>query len=155
MTHRRPAWLPLLLITLFAAACGDDPVDPGEVSITDFVGTWQWNVTNINSSCGPEDPWSTEVEITRVGTSETAVSTRSPWRSDDQEDREVSGTVNGNTLTIGSVTYIENGGDLVATHVVTLQNNGNLVGNETWTWTGGEGTCSNGTATVVALPLRS
>lgn len=47
--------------------------------------------------------------------------------------------------------YIEAGGLLVATHQVTVQNNGSLRGTETWSWSGGDGDCVNGTATVVAI----
>lgn len=145
----------ILVLGLLTAGCGDDPVDPSGVSITDFVGTWAWNVVNISSTCGGESPWEAQVVIARVGSSNTEVTASSRWRADDPGPFVFSGTVSGNTLTIPNVTYTEESGTLVAQHVVTLQNNGNLAGDETWTWTDVTGRiCSNGTADILALRVN-
>ena len=153
----RPALLPVLVVGL-AAGCGDDPVDPGAVDITDFVGVWTWNVGNINSTCGSETVWDAQVTISQVGGSATQVTASSRWRADTPGPFSFAGTVSGNTLTIPNVTYTEDSGTLLATHTVTLQNNGNLAGTETWTWTYTDpvtnetSTCANGTADILAIP---
>lgn len=141
--------LALALVTL--AACGDDPVEPSEAGIDDFVGVWTWNVVNINSSCGTEEPWEAQVTIARVGASTTQVTASSAWRADGTGPFTFAGTVNGNTLTIPGVTYTEQGGTLTAQHQVVLQNNGNLAGEETWTWTDGTDSCTGGTADILAV----
>lgn len=148
----RQSSLPFLLLAgTFVAGCGDDPADPDTVEIADFLGTWTWNVTNINSSCGSEAIWSAQVVISAVPGSDTKVSTSSRWHSDDPGPFVVEGNVSGNVLTIVDVTYPEDGGTLKATHRVTLQNNGSLLGTEEWSWSSGEGTCSNGSADVLAI----
>jgi len=150
----RLAIAPFLLLGTLVAGCGDDPVDPAEVSIEDFVGTWAWNVININSSCGSENVWEAQVVIAQVGSSATEVTASSDWHADAPGPYIFEGTVAGNTLTIGDVTYLEDSGTLTATHQVTLQQNGNLSGTETWSWTGPGGTCTNGTADIVALRIN-
>ena len=51
--------------------------------------------------------------------------------------------------------YTEQEGTLVATHAVVLQIDGTLLEMESWSWTNGPHTCSDGTAEVLAEPLSS
>jgi hypothetical protein len=135
---------------VLVAACGDDPADPSEVSITDFIGTWEWTVYNITSTCGTEAAWVADVTIARVGDSNTDVTASSRWKSDDPGPFAFSGTVSGNKLTIPGVTYTEAGGTLQAQHEVTLQKIGTLAGTETWTWSDGTTSCTGGSADITA-----
>lgn len=151
MRSFRSILAPMLFLGIITVGCADDPVDPDTIDITAFVGTWDWIVTNISSTCGTEPGWDAPVVIARVGNSDTDVTLTSAWRADDPTPFPTDGTVSGNTLTVSNVTYTEDGGTLVATHTVTVQNNGNLAGTETWTWTNASGTCAGGTAQVLAL----
>lgn len=146
----------VFVTSALGAACASDTSDPGGGNggggggggtTADVAGTWQWAVTNITSSCGPETGWNAQVEIVQSGTSATATSA---WRSNGGEHSSTNGTVTGDDLTF-DITYPEEDGQLTATHSVTVDSDGNtMTGSETWSWTNGTTTCSSGTADVTA-----
>ena len=131
--------------------CSDDdsPTDPGGgTTPASVAGTWNWEVSNITSSCGNEPGWSAVVVITQSG---TAVQAESDWRSDPGTGPHVgAGSVNGREVSI-NVNYPEAGGNLFAQHTVDLEpDNVTMVGSESWTWFGPDELCDDGTATVTA-----
>jgi hypothetical protein len=60
----------------------------------------------------------------------------------------VTGSVVGDTVTIGPGAFPEEGGTTTATYILTIISDTSMEGVEEWTWTDGITVCSGGTATV-------
>ena len=65
----------------------------------------------------------------------------------------VSGKICGNKVTIGPDDFSEGTGTTTAKYILTVSADYDYLmqGNEEWTWTDGEETCTGGTATIRAM----
>lgn len=113
----------------------------------DVTGTWFWDVTNINSTCGPEPGWTETVNYAQTVCSLVVTNFTNAIGP-------ITGTVAGNVVTIGPFTKQDGGGKTTATFTMTTAPNGlTMSGNESWTWVQdppGVGTCIGGVAAITA-----
>jgi len=105
-------------------------------------GVWRLVVTNIDSTCGPEPGWSSTVTVVHDGdTLETTGIKGTTFI--------VTGTVVGDTVTIGPGNFPEAPGTTTATYILTIISDTYMEGREVWTWDdGGGSTCDGGTADI-------
>jgi len=105
-------------------------------------GVWRLEVFNINSTCGPEPGWSSDVTVVQHGNTLETTGIKGTTFI-------VIGSIDGNTVTIGPGNFPEAGGTTTATYILTIVNDILMEGREEWTWTDGAGTdCLDGTATI-------
>jgi hypothetical protein len=112
---------------------------------SDVSGVWNLSVTNVDSSCGPEEPWSSIVTVSQNGCTLEAIGIK-------ETTFIVNGSVVGNTATIGPGEFPDGEGTTSATYTLTLQPDGSATGFETWFWyaDGGGSYCTGGTADLTA-----
>jgi uncharacterized repeat protein (TIGR02543 family) len=109
--------------------------------IPNIAGVWRLDVTNIDSSCGPEPGWSSNVTVVQDdNTLETTGIKGSTF--------VVTGSIDGDTVTIGPGAFPDAGGTTTATYTFTIESDTYMEGTETWTWTDGMTTCTGGTADI-------
>jgi hypothetical protein len=108
---------------------------------------WKFEVSNVNSSCGPESNWISTVTIVQEGDSLETTGIKGT-------SFIVTGSVDGMTVTIGPGGFSEDGGTTTATYILTIKSDTSMEGREEWTWTDGTTTCSNGTATVKVTKIE-
>ncbi|UCE71453.1 MAG: hypothetical protein JSU99_09210, partial [Nitrospiraceae bacterium] len=141
--------------------CGNGSLDPGEEcddgntfdgdgcsanctlepECADVSGAWTLFVSNITSTCGPEESWSSDITIYQTGCTLEAVGIKG-------STFPVSGSIVGNAGTLGPASFPEGFGTTTATYSGTLQPDGTITGNESWTWEGEGPPCSDGTADI-------
>ncbi len=119
-----------------------------EVSATpqvcqDVSGNWILAVSNISSSCGDGEDWTSNITITQTGCSLETTGIKNT-------SSIVGGHINGFTFTIGPGAFPEDSGTTTATYTMTVEASGNMKGNESWEWEADDGstTCSAGIADV-------
>jgi hypothetical protein len=110
-------------------------------------GVWNLEVFNVDSTCGPESSWSSTVTIVQEGDSLETTGIKGT-------SFIVTGSVVGETVTIGPGAFPEDGGTTTATYIMTINSDTLMEGREEWTWTDGTITCSNGTATIRATRIE-
>jgi hypothetical protein len=108
---------------------------------------WNLEVFNINSTCGPEQGWSSIVTIVQEGDLLETTGIKGT-------SFIVPGSVVGETVTIGPGAFPDGGGTTTATYIMTIISDTLMEGTEVWTWTDGMDTCSNGTATIRATKIE-
>jgi len=114
----------------------------------DVTGTWSYTmtVTEVDGPC--------EVGETRTHTLTLAIDAGQYILSGffDDPDRRVTGPVTSTArhLINLSGSYPEEPGTTTGQHQLTVYSNTLIAGEETWSWTDGTSTCSNGVADVVA-----
>jgi uncharacterized repeat protein (TIGR02543 family) len=106
-----------------------------------LTGVWRLEVTNVNSSCGPEPGWTSEVTIVQDGENLMTTGIKGTHF-------EVPGIVVSDTVTIGPGAFPESTGTTTATYILTIRSDILMEGTEQWSWTDGTSSCSGGTATV-------
>jgi uncharacterized repeat protein (TIGR02543 family) len=106
-----------------------------------LTGVWKLEVFNVNSSCGPESGWNSEVTIVQEGEELETTGIKGTTFV-------VAGTVIGDTVTIGPGSFPDQGGTTTATYTMTIKTDALMEGTEQWTWTDGTTSCSGGTATI-------
>jgi hypothetical protein len=116
-------------------------------AIPNLNGVWKLEVFNINSTCGPESGWSSNVTIVQEGDSLEMTGIKGT-------SFIVTGSVVGETVTIGPGAFPDGTGTTTATYIMTIKSDTLMEGREEWTWTDGTGTCSNGTATIKATKIE-
>lgn len=114
---------------------------------TGISGVWLLEVFNINSTCGPEGPWSSTITIVQEGDLLETTGIKGT-------SFILTGSVDGETVTIGPGDFSEDGGTTTATYIMTIKSDTLMEGREEWTWRGGGDTCSNGTATIRATRIE-
>jgi hypothetical protein len=135
-----------------ACGCGVPDVDSDGDDIPDclgdcpnIAGTWDLQVSNINSSCGPdEDDWSATVTIAQVGCSleVSGISEEPPVLRD---------TIVGNIFSVGPATFDEEGGQTRSTFNFSVTSPTTMTGDESWQWSRTDGdSCTGGTAELNA-----
>ncbi|HEY33364.1 MAG TPA: hypothetical protein G4O10_09725 [Dehalococcoidia bacterium] len=107
----------------------------------DLSGVWRLEVFNIDSSCGPEPGWSSDVTVVHDGNTLETTGIKGTTFI-------VTGTVVGDTVTIGPGAFPESPGTTTATYILTIISDTHMEGREEWTWTDGGTTCDDGTADV-------
>jgi len=114
---------------------------------TGISGVWLLEVSNVNSTCGPEGSWSSTITIVQEGALLETTGLKGT-------SFIVTGSVVGETVIIGPGAFPEEGGTTTATYTMTIVSDTLMEGAEAWTWTDGTDTCSNGTATIRATKIE-
>jgi uncharacterized repeat protein (TIGR02543 family) len=115
--------------------------------IPNLNGVWKLEVFNINSTCGPEPGWSSNVTIVQEGDSLETNGVKGT-------SFIVTGSIAGETVTIGPGAFPDGTGTTTATYIMTIKSDTLMEGTEEWTWTDGTDTCSNGAATIRATRME-
>lgn len=130
----------LFLLPLLGLACTGD-------ECLDVSGDWTLTVTDVTSSCGPEDDWTSAVRITQDGCEDTQIDV-SGIKGD---PTAVTGSIDGDEITI-SGTFDDGGGVTELTLSLTHDSDTEFTGTEDWEWFTSPGdaqpACTDGTATV-------
>ncbi len=109
----------------------------------DVAGVWNLVNTGITSTCGSEGNWNDILTISQSGCVLTVDGLKGATG--------LSGSVSGDTVTIGPHGFSEDGGTTTSTFTMTLSSADAMEGNESWTWMGnGGGRCDDGTGSVTA-----
>ena len=131
--------LPLLALVL--AAC------KGSTVCLDMSGDWLLEVTDVDSSCGPEDDWSSELEVVQAGCEATDIDV-SGIKGD---PTAVTGSVDGEQIAI-SGSFDDSGGVTELTFDLSRDSDTAFSGTEDWEWFASpddpQPTCADGTANV-------
>ena len=130
----------LLLLPLAVAACsGDD--------CPDLNGDWTLSVTDVTSSCGAEDDWTSAVQIAQDG----CEATRIEVTGIKGDAAAVTGTVDGDEITL-SGRFDDGGGVTELTLTVSQESADEFTGTEAWEWFATaqdeDPACTDGTAAV-------
>lgn len=125
---------------------GAVPIDTSG-SCADVSGNWTFSVNNIDSSCGPEEGWSTKVTINQTGCSLDTI-----WH-EETGDLKVPGSVTNETATVGPGDFPDGSGTTTATYTMTVSSEGSMTGNESWTWSNTFNHCSGGTGDLTVTRL--
>ncbi len=114
-------------------------------SCPDIGGTWDLSVTNVTSSCGPEDDWSSTLTIVQTGCSLDINGFK-------DDPKVLSGTIVQNDFSVGPSLFDEDGGQTQSTFTFTVTSPTTMTGQENWNWneTGGSDSCEDGAATLRA-----
>lgn len=123
-----------------AAAC---MIDVGPTCV-DVAGTWDMSVTNVTSSCGGEEDWTSTFAVAQSGCDLVVDGIKRGAGG------PVTGTVAGDVVTIGPHDYQDDGGVTTTTFSFTRTSPTTLSGQETWSWSDATNTCGNGTAGLAA-----
>ena len=152
----RPARLPIwalvssgvtvvcVIVIVIVLVCGGDNVS---APAADLNGNWYLEVWNVDSTCGPENDWYSSVTIVQEDNSLQTTGIKDYYEI-------VTGSINGDKVTIGPGDFPEDGGTTTATYIMTIKTDDLMEGHEEWTWTNGVMTCSNGTATIRATRIE-
>lgn len=129
----------------------DGVTDTGDSNGTneclDSSGVWEFEVTNVRSTCGSEGDWDSTVTITQTDCSVETTGFKNT-------SFIVAGNAVGSTVTIGPGNYPEAGGTTKATFTVTMTSDTTMTGTESWTWSGPGGSCINGTADINGVKVE-
>ncbi|MBW2524806.1 MAG: hypothetical protein JRI23_11550 [Deltaproteobacteria bacterium] len=107
------------------------------------AGSWSLDITNIDSSCGPEPDWNSPMNVAQTGCTLEVTGVK-------LSSTVVSGSVTGDQVIVGPGDYDEANGTTTSTFTFTVVDANLLQGVEEWTWTDGTSSCTNGTADATA-----
>lgn len=150
----------IVAVLLLAAGCatgepvvpppGPPPPPPPPPGPT-IAGSWtfQWQVVVETGICNDLGEISSEtITLTQSGAAAPfTVSARGFLGS---SNNQVTGTMNAQRAIALTGSYAEGGGTTASVYALTWDGQNAITGTETWTWTGGAGSCPNAQSTVTA-----
>src|SRR6185503_11714608 len=138
----------LLLAVAMAAACGGGDKVTGASDPVDPAGTWRFVFKNTVATgvCASElgDESSDIITITKTGSAPPYQVVASGFLG--VQSNQLVGTFDSKNKLVISGSYSEDGGTTTTSHTLTATSDNVKSGTETWSWTGGGGSCPNSKA---------